>query len=405
MEILYALFTAIFCTGRFWGIDVEWYISVGVRILIIGLFLVFHKFRFKRNYIIEKNLKLATVPIIAIVVYSIAVWLMSGSVPDEDVVRNLFTANTYLVISYLFASVLYYEFGKNSIVFLMKCGVVSYLLGSILPLIIKMPRAAISYLFTSHTNDTSLLWLTEVNDLTFAFGIILLYFLFSYHQNHKKKNIIICALMIFWGLKRIEIAAILLCYLFFKVITEKIVFSQGAKIFLVSVLSVSYLYVMFIHNGQLAMLAEMYNINFMGRLLTYNYVTETYSSFSPGFLGIGFGRIDEILDDLVAENFRINYVPVISLHSDVLRMYIGLGFIAFGIWIFYQCYYRTMKLKKYFGSKTAQIYICLTLYIFILYLTDNTYSYPITGATYFLAILCVSDENHFNAYLNKERAK
>ena len=107
MEILYALFTAIFCTGRFWGIDVEWYISVGVRILIIGLFLVFHKFRFKRNYIIEKNLKLATVPIIAIVVYSIAVWLMSGSVPDEDVVRNLFTANTYLVISYLFASVLY----------------------------------------------------------------------------------------------------------------------------------------------------------------------------------------------------------------------------------------------------------------------------------------------------------
>ena len=136
---------------------------------------------------------------------------------------------------------------------------------------------------------------------------------------------------------------------------------------------------MFIHNSKLEILASQYNINFMGRLLTYNYVTEQYSNFSLFFPGIGFGHIDEILVDLVEQNFRINYVPVISLHSDILRMYIGVGFIVFGLWIIYQCYIRTNMINKHFGLKSAQIYMCLTLYIFILYLTDNTYSLSYNG--------------------------
>ena len=150
---------------------------------------------------------------------------------------------------------------------------------------------------------------------------------------------------------------------------------------------------MLIHNSKLEILANRYNINFMGRLLTYSYVTNQYSSFSLFFPGIGFGQIDEILVDLVNQDFKINYIPVISLHSDILRMYIGLGFIVFGFWIVYQCYIRTNMINKYFGLKSAQIYMGLTVYIFILYLTDNTYSYPITGSIYYLAILCACEKS------------
>ena len=144
--------------------------------------------------------------------------------PADHVVRNLFTSNIYIIISYVFASVLYYLYGKKSLDICFKCGVVSYLLGSIVALIVKFPKESILYLLTASSDDTSLLWLTEVNDLTFAFGIIFLYYLFQYKNKTQIKSLFVCGLMIFWGLKRIEIVAIIVCFVFFKIFVNKLKF-------------------------------------------------------------------------------------------------------------------------------------------------------------------------------------
>ena len=227
-------------------------------------------------------------------------------------------------------------------------------------------------------------------------GICLLYYLFIDKRKDrvKKNNLIKCILMIFWGLKRIEIAAIILCFIFFKIIISKLNIKISSAMATIIILVVSYSYVMFIHNSSLIQLASEYNINFMGRLPTYEYVANTYSKFTPKFLGIGFGYIDEILDELVKINFKIDYIPIISLHSDILRMYIGIGFLGFGIWIIYQCYIKTKLLYKHVNLNCAKSYLVFTVYLFILYLTDNTYSYPITFTLYFLCTLCASYEKN-----------
>lgn len=389
-HIFNSLLIVLFCTTRFWGINLPWYVNVIVRFFIIVFLILGNKLKISFSKEVKKIIKLTIFPIILIIIYSCVIWLLGTGFPANNVVRNLFTSNLYLIIDVFFGSLLYEKYKERTIDLFVKCGFVSYILGSIVPLLFNYSFEGILYLLTSHSTNDKLLYLTEVNDLTFGMGFCLLYYIFFDDRKNKvKKNYIIkCILMIFWGLKRIEIAAIIICYLFFKFFVSKINVKKSALISTISILVVSYLYIMFIHNSTLIGLAEKYNINFMGRLKTYIFVASNYSEFSIKFLGIGFGNIDEILESLVSRNFKIDYIPVISLHSDILRMYIGIGFIAFGLWLIYQNYIKTIIIDKEISVNCAKAYLIFTIYLFILYLTDNTYSYPITFSLYIICTLC-----------------
>lgn len=389
IHLLNIIIITVFCTSRFWGVNLPWYIGVGSKIIAIILFVIFNKLQIKIKKKVMLNMFYAITPIILIVVYSIILWIFTRNIPEPNVIRNLFTSNIYLIISICFAYVLYQNYGKRSIDLIVKCGFFSYIIGSIIPLIVNYPKEALPYLLTANSENYSLLFLTEVNDLTFALGFILLYYLFfAKNDSNRRRNLVICILMIFWGLKRIQIVALILAIFFYKFVISKISIKKASLFATNVILVICYLYVLFIHNSNLIELATRYNINFMGRLQTYLYVSNNYSSFSIFYPGIGFGYIDEILDKLVKMDFRIDYIPVISLHSDILRMYIGVGFVLFGIWIIYQCYTRTNLIAKHIDLNCAKSYLCFTIYVFVLYLTDNTYSYSITVTLYFLTILC-----------------
>lgn len=389
-DLINFLLIIIFCTTRFWGINLPWYVNVIVRIISIVFLIISNNLIIKISKKAIKIMKYTIIPIVFIALYSYFIWVITGNFPKINVVTNLLSSSIYLIIDILFGVIIYSKYKEKSVDIFVNCGFISYIIGSIIPLLLYFSLEGIKYLFTAYSNNYELLYYTEVNDLTFGIGFCLLYYLFMDKKNMKKniKNIIKCLLIIFWGLKRIEIFALVLCCLVYKFIISKINIRQSITIVTIIISLVSYLYVMFIHNSTLIDLANKYNINFMGRLPTYEYVSEKYSDFSLGFIGIGFGHIDEILQELVNEDFRIGYIPIISLHSDILRMYIGIGFIAFGMWIYYQCYIKTNLIRKYVDSNCAKLYLIFTIYLFILYLTDNTYSYPITFTLYFICTLC-----------------
>lgn len=391
-----SLLIILFCTTRFWGINLPWYINVIVRILVIIFLILSNKLKISFSKEVKKIINLTILPIVLIAIYSCVIWLLGDGFPASNVVRNLFTSSLYLIIDVFFGALLYEKYKVETVDLFVKCGFISYILGSIIPLLFEYSFTGILYLLTSYSTNDKLLYLTEVNDLTFGIGFCLLFYLFFDKRKNKgrRKNIIKCILMIFWGLKRIEIAAIVLCYLFYKFVVSKMNIKKVALISTTIIMIISYLYIIFIHNSTLISLAEKYNINFMGRLKTYIYVANTYSDFSLKFLGIGFGHIDEILEILVSENFKIDYIPVISLHSDILRMYLGIGFIGFGLWVIYQNYIKTKIIGREINTNCARAYIIFTVYLFILYLTDNTYSYPITFSLYIICTLCsIKNEN------------
>ena len=390
INIVNHILIILFCTTRFWGGNLPWYINLIVRIFYIILFLFLNRMKLNVSKKCFKIFLYTIFPILSIMIYTLGLWGYTGNIPSTSVIRNLFTSNIYIIISVLFGALVYQKYKDDTVDLFVNCGFISYIIGSIIPLIILFPSECLKYLFTAYSANYDLLYYTEVNDLTFAMGFCFLYYLFfdSRSINYKFKYLLKCFFMIFWGLKRIEIFALILTILFYKIVISKFNIRISSSIATGIILFISFFYIMFIHNSELIEIAAKYNINFMGRLTTYVYVASHFSQFDIRFPGIGFGFIDEILEGLEKMNFKIGYIPIISLHSDILRMYIGIGFIAFGFWVIYQCFIKTRLIKRNINLNCAKGYLMFTVYLFVLYLTDNTYSYPVTFTLYIICTLC-----------------
>lgn len=204
----------------------------------------------------------------------------------------------------------------------------------------------------------------EVADATFAYGFFFLYYLlFSGKSKERKKGLILSVLGMYIGLKRIEIAAILLAIIIFKILIEQKGVSRRTvqRVFLLSLLFASFLYLFLMkyHVGVFSFLDQS-RINMYGRLrLMYE--------LTPFYIGKGYGYVNKWLEEVSP----IYYIMSVS-HSDLARMYIELGMIGFIAWI----YYYIISLPKYFYKraqrKTGDIVLCFVIVLMITYLIDNT---------------------------------
>ena len=90
--------------------------------------------------------------------------------------------------------------------------------------------------------------------------------------------------------------------------------------------------------------------------------------------------------------FRINgYGVPAGIHSNILTLYIENGFVVFILWIVYSFYIKTKKLYKKSSVVSAECYLLLTVFVFILYLTDNCFKYFDTQMIYFLIPLALAE--------------
>ena len=386
--LVYGLLIIIFSLKRFWGSNLPWFVQPVIAILAI---FIAHTYSVNStcqiNY--RKHIYLAVAPIVCILGYSLIIWMAD---PDiySTVVSNGVSSSVYLVLAILMAAAVYRVLGERIIDFTFKCFVISYCLGSILGLFLKCGfTEGFRYLFTLNSEVSSAGYIMEVHDITFAFGIFFIYYLFfDYEDRNRLRKIILCSLMIIWGLKRIEIAALIIVSIVFVVFIKRNVIFEGLRfISTIVALVVSYVYVFFIHSSKLIELATMYGIDFSGRLDTYSYIASNYSKFSLFFWGKGIGFLDEEISRLQDLGLKMGDHLIISTHSDILRMYVSLGFIGFGIWMWYLLSYRTKKIESYYGLNNAKLYYLCTIYYFVLFLTDNTYSYQVTLLAFIVVLL------------------
>ena len=211
----------------------------------------------------------------------------------------------------------------------------------------------------------------EVHDITFAFGFFLIYFFLFYEGKDRVKNIIICSIFIYLGLKRIQLAALFLVIGLSILIKGKS--KRGIRYWSVFVtiasLTVLLFYIWLIDSNLIAQIANSYNINFRGRLRVY-YNLGKYFTFGPGYFGHGmsYGRI-------VASNLVEQKVLNFTGHSDVLMNYIDYGFWEFIIWIVFMCFTCTKYINKMYGSSPSRMWLLFVVYALITYLTDNTSMY------------------------------
>ncbi|MBQ7000672.1 MAG: O-antigen ligase family protein [Oscillospiraceae bacterium] len=230
----------------------------------------------------------------------------------------------------------------------------------------------------------------EVNDLTFAIGLYLLYYLIKNRPVPHRGWYLLAACFFFAvGLKRIALAGIavalvvvLLCR-FFKEDSRK----RLLQFLSLGLIGFALLYILAIKTGVYEYLAQRYNIDTMGRITLIHLIDEYYS-FSPLFKGFGLGYTVEWL---ASEEIQ-KLTQIRRLHNIFLELYVELGFWGYLVWLFSNFFFRVRHFCRKRGAQCALMTFSALLYCYFTYLTDNTYSYFYLNTALFTVILSCAAE-------------
>lgn len=412
--VMFFISCSIVSTTRFWGINVNnniKYLIAGIwSLYMLAVFYLNYKskantLKTERRVAIIKNVKCVLIPFLVFIGYSIIIWFFRTDVIFRNYTR-LFSTVLYLILAWGFVSCGYYLFGRKVIDYCFWAMVTSYILGSIIPLgLVYGPTYVIQYFFGSLLgNEMAGSYYMEVHDLTFAMGMLFLFY--SFFEDKKRKNhktkIIITFFMIVFGFKKIEILALIIAIAMYIVLMRRGKNIQyRAFLFFVVFSAGSIIYLYLIKTGMLEILTLELGMDPKNRLGYYRYAAE-YFEINPGFWGLGYTYFSRLWSELYLSHFRIdNYGIAASVHSDVIVNYIELGFFVFVWWVYYLFVSRTKILKHKFGNTVAECSLLITIYGFILYLTDNTSTYFITQMINLAVPLSISLEMENSGILRR----
>lgn len=345
---------------------------------LIGLFLIFLSFfsyllsRKKPDTTIINFIKLYFIPLILIHLYSIILTFLGYM--DKDFLST--NVSVYIPVLLAISSVQF--LGKNAFKYNCIALVLSWILSVTFSLLTKgvyiFPHAIIQAYINPYTNIGGLTRnYLELHDLVLSLGYVVIYYLYSKDKLLKKDIIAILFIIsiILLGIKRISMLGIVFSFIFMKIIKKMPINLQKVIIKLagIAIFVGSYLFIFILSQGNefFEFLASL-NINVMGRNYYYQAIMN-YGEFSISFFGIGRNAVTKLMTG------PLSYMRVAGVHSDILKMYIENGFIVFGIWLWYYLIKIPKKYIKYYNFKTALLYVCVMIYTFTLYFTDNTENY------------------------------
>ena len=212
----------------------------------------------------------------------------------------------------------------------------------------------------------------ELHDVVMGLGYFLISAVFLRMKMTRKRFLLLAFLLLIsiLGMKRIAVPALLAAILF-DLLFHRVPDRYKYRICIVSgciAVVLCYIFVYLVSNGQFFELMDQLGVNLMGRNYYYTDIMK-YAEFSPGFLGIGRNVTYRIFSGELA------YLRVGGTHSDIIKMYVENGFIMFGLWLCYYLVCLTVFFKKRFGEMSAYLHFGIIIYMFILFLTDNTENY------------------------------
>lgn len=282
----------------------------------------------------------------------------------------------------IMAIVAYYSFGKKTIKGIMIAGVVNYAIYIVTCMIQYGPLS----LFQAGM-ETDASKLLEVHEITFVFGIIIVYlFMDDYFIEAKKRWIVLLTIFCLLGFKRILIAAMAVGLAAFIVMKR---FEKPKLLMFSSVLSIviSLIWVYLCSSwSAFTGLSVMLGIDTKGRNWIYQGFY-SYYSFSPSYIGSGMGYVQELIFTIPSMFMGGHYI---GLHNEFMRLFIELGFYPY---LFYFVLLLPVMIKMIFrkrGSMAAVKYFILWAVTLICMTTDNQYpNYMLV--LYILILICINE--------------
>lgn len=240
----------------------------------------------------------------------------------------------------------------------------------------------------------------EFNDLAFATGYLIIYYIIV-KKNWTKKDffylIIALSIIILTG-KRIGIVSLILIFLI-HVLYNAVKNNRKIKNIYISIISVAlivilYLFIYVIIEGSLFELLSKYTNNIEQFLMGRNYywkVLANICEFKWSFIGYGRNASATLFTNEYA------HMHVGNVHSDILKNYMECGFILFGVWLYIYIIRFRKDIQNKISFHNAYIFFLMTVYTFLVYISDNTETYPITQYMYMLIpIICALKEKNID---------
>lgn len=226
-----------------------------------------------------------------------------------------------------------------------------------------------------------------------ATGLLFIYYCLSrsYSLRQKLARCLLCATILLLGGKRVAwigIAWSLFVYfLFFKIKERK---DRIIKITMIVYFAAAFIYLILIKNGFFSMILAWLGVTDNMRLSFWNFFRDSYE-LSPFYLGRGIQYTDNRMI-LSSTKGALRITNNVGIHNDILRTYIGWGFIPF-LYYYYNLFVLNLKkIKRKFNNANIWLYFAIVSYCFVNYMVDYMITYIPFNICLFIICLLINIE-------------
>ena len=284
---------------------------------------------------------------------------------------SIINTNIQAILVCLMAIVSYYSLGKGALKGVLIAAIINYFIYIITCIVQYGPLA----LFQAGS-DSKASRLLEVHEVTFVFGILIVYLLISDYlksRSVKKRWVVLLAVFCLLGFKRILLMAMLIGIIAISVIA----------------IVLSLMWVFLCSSWDLLTgISIKFGIDLAGRNWIYSNFYPYYN-FSISYLGAGVGYVQEMIytmSTMVLNNHSI------GLHNEYMRLFIELGLIPY-ITYFVLIWPVSIKiLYNKVGYRVALMYFVLWIVNGICIATDNLLTYPNFMLAFWLILITIINE-------------
>ena len=285
---------------------------------------------------------------------------------------SIINTNIQAILVCLMAIVSYYSLGKGALKGVLIAAIINYFIYIVTCIVQYGPLA----LFQAGS-DSKASRLLEVHEVTFVFGILIVYLLISDYlksRSVKKRWVVLLAVFCLLGFKRILLMAMLIGIIVYFCARRA---KKPNLIIAISVIAIVLSLMWVLLTG----ISIKFGIDLAGRNWIYSNFYPYYN-FSISYLGAGVGYVQEMIytmSTMVLNNHSI------GLHNEYMRLFIELGFIPY-ITYFVLIWPVSIKiLYNKVGYRVALVNgICIA--------TDNLLTYPNFMLAFWLILITIINE-------------
>lgn len=392
LKYIYILLTAVSCYSTFGSAKLK-----VATIPFVGIAFLDFCFRFDCNLLNRKELKqvwqwFKEYMLYILLLFVVTAVIYIGDTADTPLMKRGLEKIFYSTITIFVAIAAIYEFREKAPLYTYY----GYALFNAIAIPVAVKNTGslsqcvsdFMYFMTSGFDAVGFMKWLELHEVTFGFGIFLIYF-FLDGLKKNLKHFLVSFFFFFIGFKRIGFGGVVLAFIGYELshhMTDKQV-KLVCSILMWGFIAYAFGYVVMVRSGLFVALMQAMDIDLMGRQNLYRYIEDFYS-LSPFFLGHGFESVTSILKN--AGNIKVAETMISklsALHNDYLTMYIEMGFFGFSAWLYYKFIQFNNFCWKHGSRKAYLMAVLSTMYLGLCYSTDNVSKYFLVSIPFWICPL------------------